>query len=508
MTDKGLPADPNRRRFFRLFAGDVASSVGSMIGVVQALQETSAEAARELLGADPAVAQGATSATPALAPTGTVDASTAGYRAPFKWDDDIIRLVDQRRLPDALTEIQVQGAADAINAINDGVVVGATVQAQIAAATLAIVASRAVTARPFARRATIRGAANAFRLSRPASAPMAAALDRMLALLETMVAEEDGAVVVATLRTEAEAIILEAADDHGAVVGHAVPVLPGGPEDQLHVMLVGSTGAMGSGTFGTALSVVATLHHEGRPVHALVPEGRPSFEGSRIAAWELRQAGVPHAILTDAAAPGCIANSEVKVVLAGADRIAANGDVIATTGTYPIALAAYAAGVPFVVCATTNAVDPAVATGDDARVEDGRPTTVLRAMGQRVPAEGTQVRNPLQELVPASLITAIVLETGAVVAPFEEPLAAALAEAAVRRSKAAGFAALVAKREAEAAGTIAPAPVDVAALRSTGPIPQPWPDGRRPNAPAKDAPAADAAAADAAAADAGGDAAG
>ena len=505
MTDKGLPADPNRRRFFRLFAGDVASSVGSMIGVVQALQETSAEAARELLGADPAVAQGATSATPALAPTGTVDASTAGYRAPFKWDDDIIRLVDQRRLPDALTEIQVQGAADAINAINDGVVVGATVQAQIAAATLAIVASRAVTARPFARRATIRGAANAFRLSRPASAPMAAALDRMLALLETMVAEEDGAVVVATLRTEAEAIILEAADDHGAVVGHAVPVLPGGPEDQLHVMLVGSTGAMGSGTFGTALSVVATLHHEGRPVHALVPEGRPSFEGSRIAAWELRQAGVPHAILTDAAAPGCIANSEVKVVLAGADRIAANGDVIATTGTYPIALAAYAAGVPFVVCATTNAVDPAVATGDDARVEDGRPTTVLRAMGQRVPAEGTQVRNPLQELVPASLITAIVLETGAVVAPFEEPLAAALAEAAVRRSKAAGFAALVAKREAEAAGTIAPAPapVDVAALRSTGPIPQPWPDGRRPNAPAKDAPAADAAAADA-----GGDAAG
>ena len=492
MTEKPIPPDPNRRRFFRLFAGDVANSVGSMIGVVQALQETSSQAARDLLS-DPAVAQAPADAPAVAAGPVDVSAANAGYRAPFRWMDDTILVVDQRRLPDVLADIEVNGAADAINAMNDGAIVGAPVQAQLAAATLAVVAMKSTGSRPFARRATIRGAANAFRLSRPASAPMGAALDRMIALLETMVGEENGEVVARVLKDEADAIISEASSDHGAVVEHMIPILPGGPDEPLHVMLVGSTGPMGSGTFGTALSAVVTMHHDGRKVHALVPEGRPGFEGSRIAAWELKQAGVPYAVLTDAAAPGCIADDEVKAILASADRIAANGDAIATAGTYPIALAAYAAGVPFLVCATTNAVDLRVLDGVDAKVEVGRQSMVLRAMGQKVAPDAAPVRNPVQELVPAQLITAIVLETGVITAPYEEPLAAAIAKAAERRAGAAGFAALLAKRAAEAAeaaaavaaGNPVPAPAahaDLAALRTPMALPQPWPDGKPPAA--------------------------
>jgi len=469
-----------------------------MLGMVQTLQQTSAEAARELLGADPVLAaRVGAAAAPAMGPA-VVDASTAGYRAPFRWDGDILRLVDQRRLPESLVDIEVTGASEAINAMNDGALLGASVQAQVAAATLAVIAGRTSQSKPFARRATIRGAANAFRLNRPGSGPMAAALDRMLALLDELGLEIPGDAVAAEFRAEAERIIAEAVEDHGALVAHAIALMPGDPGSPLHLLVPGSTGAMGGGQFGTALSVPMTMHHEGRQVHVLVPEGRPFFEGSRIAAWELRQAGVPHAVLTDAAAPGCIANDEVRVVLIGADRIAANGDVIATAGTYALALSAMASGIPFLVCATTNAVDSNVAEGADATIEEGRPTMILRAMGQRVAPDGSVVRNPLQDLVPAALVTAFALETGPVAAPFDAGLAAAVARATARRSSSRGFAALVTARTAAAEGTPgtepAPAAVDVAALRNRStyvPPAQPAsaPAGTPAGAPVAQAPA-------------------
>ncbi|HEY5630421.1 MAG TPA: hypothetical protein VIR16_13020, partial [Candidatus Limnocylindrales bacterium] len=366
--------DPHRRRFFRLFAGDVASSVGSMLGTAQSLQAESARSARELLGLGPAESAAGPMAAP-VAPSsvraqGPFLASTAGYRAPFRFEDDAVFAWDQRQLPDILQELEITGAADAINAMNDGAITGAAVQAQLAAATLALVAARAWDSRPFARRATIRGSANAFRSSRPASAQVSLALDRMLAIVDAMTIDADGKELAAELRREAEEIIIEATEDHGKIAEHVREVLPGGPESVLHVLTTGNTGAMGSGVFGTALGVITSRHHAGQPLHALVAESRPWLTGARVACWELMQAGVPHALVTDAAAPGCIAAGEVDVVLVTADRIAANGDIAAPVGTYPIALAALAAGVPFVVCVASTAIDLSVADADDLTVEE------------------------------------------------------------------------------------------------------------------------------------------
>lgn len=484
MSEPVQPPDPDRRRFFRQFAGEVVTSVGSMMGAAQTLQEHSAEAARELLGGPPPTA---TTQTTAVSRAGgpspytnagvELDASTAGWRAPFRWDGDVCRIVDQRRLPDVLVDLELRGSADTVGAISDGALVGSAAQAQVAAVTLAMVAAKAAGSRAFARRATIRGAANALRLTRPGSAAMAATLDRMLALLDEAGLETPGAEVAAALHAEAARIIGETTDDHGALVGHLISALPGGADDPLRVLVAGSTGAMGSGQFGTALSAVQALHHAGRPVHALVPEGRPGLEGSRVAAWELRQAGVPHTVVTDAAAPGIIASGEVQAVLVGADRICANGDVVATTGAYPLALACATAGTSFIVCAATTSVDIATAGGAEAAREEGRPTLVLRAGGTRVAPEGTQVRNPLQDLVPAALVTSIVTETGVLQAPLGPALAAAAATASARRSTAPGFAALLARREAAVASHVdadvtvvevapARAPVDVATLRN------------------------------------------
>jgi methylthioribose-1-phosphate isomerase len=469
------PPDPDRRRFFRVFATDVVTSVGSVIGAAQTLQQTSADAAREILGNDPTVSATALAATAAVsAPGGPVesDAASAGFRAPFRWDGDVCRVVDQRRLPDILVDLEIRTAADAVNAINDGAIVGAPVQAQVGAITLALMDAGSPTSRSFARRATIRGAANALRLTRPGSAAMAAALGRMVALLESLGPDADFAAMAAALMAEAERIIAETTDDHGAVVLNALALLPGESDAPLRVLVAGSTGAMGGGQFGTALSVVQTVHHAQRPVQALVAEGRPGFEGSRIAAWELRQAGVEHTVVTDAAGPGCIAAGEVDAVLVSAERIAANGDVLATAGTYPLALAAAAAGIPFLVCAATTTIDASLPSARVDDVEQGRPALVLRAAGSRIAPEGTTVRNPVQDLTPADLVTAIVTETGILRAPYGPAIAGALAAAAVRRAGSPGFVALLAQREAAraAADVTVPAPgpgvVDVAALRN------------------------------------------
>jgi methylthioribose-1-phosphate isomerase len=428
-TALGGTPDPDRRRFFRLFAGDVMSSVGTVLGAAQLLQQQSAEAARELLGTVPAATAPADRPGPLEQP-----AAGAGFRAPFRWDGDVCRVIDQRRLPDTLVELEVRTAAEAVNAIRDEAIVGGAAQAQLAAIALAMLAARSVTSRPFARRATLRGAANALRNTRPASAAMTSTLDRMLAVLDAFDVQAEGEAVEMALRLEAEAVIREAVDAHGAVVEQALRLLPGEPGDPLHVLTIGSTGPMGGGQLGTAASVIAAAHHAARPVHALVAETRPGFHGSRICAWELREAGVAHAVVPDAAAPGCISAGEVEVVLVGADRVAANGDLIAVAGTYPLALAASAAGIPVIVCAPTTSIDTALATGDDAFVEQGRPSSVLYAGGARVAPEGTQIRVPLQDLTPASLVTAIVTEQGAIGPPFAARLAAHVLTAAARRA--------------------------------------------------------------------------
>jgi methylthioribose-1-phosphate isomerase len=294
---------------------------------------------------------------------------------------------------------------------------------------------------------------------------MAATIERMLARLELLAVDTDGDIVATALREEAETIVFEATNDHGVLVTHGLGALPGEPDAPLHVLVAGSTGAMGSGTYGTALNIVTAAHHAGRPVEALVAEARPLFTGSRIAAWELGQAGVPYALVTDAAAPGCVAGGEVGVVLVGGDRVAANGDVVAAAGTYPLALAAAAAGVPFLVCAATTAVDLRVASGEEATIEDSRPGPVVRAAGTRVAPEASQVRSPAQDLTPAALVTLFVTEEGVLRPPFGASLAGAVDRASARRAASPGFAELV-RRATEAASEAAseaaetPAPSD------------------------------------------------
>ena len=434
-TEPTVPAaesgtDLARRRFFRQFAGEVFQAAATVVGAATVLQRQSAEAAASILNPDFARDEEATE------PADLHDAAPRGFRTPFRFADDdrTLLLVDQRRLPDALVEHPVRSAAEAAWAIRHMVVRGAPAMGQVAALSLALTAGLARNSRPYARRATLRGAARALIDARPTAVNVRWAVERVLARYEALGGiDADGDEAADAMRAEAEAIVGEATDDHGRLAEAglaALPVVEGRP---LQLLTHCNTGPLACGQFGTALGVVQAAHTAGREVHVWVDETRPYLQGARLTAWELQQAGVAHTLLPDAAAGYLLARGEVDAILVGADRIAANGDTANKVGTYPLAVLAARHGVPFFVCAPLSSVDLGTPDGAGIPIEERPADEVLLVRGQRIAPDGTAVRNPAFDVTPAELITAIVTEEGLLRPPFAAPLVNAVARRDARR---------------------------------------------------------------------------
>jgi S-methyl-5-thioribose-1-phosphate isomerase len=171
-----------------------------------------------------------------------------------------------------------------------------------------------------------------------------------------------------------------------------------------------NTGALATVDWGTALGIVRELHARGEIVSVTADETRPLLQGSRLTAFELDQLGIEHRVVVDGAGPSVIARGLADAVIVGADRIAANGDVANKIGTYPLALAAARAGVPFVVAAPESTLDPATPTGADIAIEERAEDEVLSFGGKRVAPSGSRAFNPAFDVTPADLVTAIVTE--------------------------------------------------------------------------------------------------
>jgi methylthioribose-1-phosphate isomerase len=198
----------------------------------------------------------------------------------------------------------------------------------------------------------------------------------------------------------------------------------------LEVLTHCNTGPLACGQYGTALGVVQAAHHADRPLHVWVDETRPYLQGARLTTWELRQAGVDHTLIPDGAAGSLMAAGRVDVVLVGADRIAANGDVANKLGTYPLAVLAARHGVPFYVVAPLSSVDLGTPDGRSIPIEERPGDEVVLVRGQRIAPLGTVVHNPGFDVTPGELVTAIVTEAGVLRAPYGSALQAAVARPA------------------------------------------------------------------------------
>jgi methylthioribose-1-phosphate isomerase len=248
--------------------------------------------------------------------------------------------------------------------------------------------------------------------TRPTAVNLHWALDRMLRRAESAAAA--GEDLPPALRAEAQAIWDEDRDMCRRIGEHGVGLIPAGGT----VCTICNAGALATGGIGTALAPLYLAHERGRAVHVLVPETRPLLQGSRLTAWELTRARIPCTLIGDGMIASRFRRGDVTAAFVGADRIARNGDFANKIGTYALALAARAHGVPLYVLAPTSTIDPATAEGTSIPIEERAADELAGYRGQRAAPGGVMVWNPAFDMTPADLVTAFVTDRG-VVQPSE-----------------------------------------------------------------------------------------
>ena len=183
-------------------------------------------------------------------------------------------------------------------------------------------------------------------------------------------------------------------------------------DDGARVMTHCNAGALACVGYGTAVGVIRAAHEAGRSLSVWVPETRPVLQGARLTAWELDRLGIDHRLVADVMAASLMAAGDVDCIVVGADRIAANGDVVNKIGTYALAVLASHHGIPFYVAAPTSTFDPASPDGASIPIEQRPAEEVTTIAGVRIAPEGTEVDNRAFDVTPAELVTAYVTEDG------------------------------------------------------------------------------------------------
>lgn len=334
-------------------------------------------------------------------------------RTAVRWDGRRLRVIDQTLLPSQEKWLELAGAADTAEAIGRLAVRGAPNIGIAAAYGLAM-----AIAISDGDESAITDAADLLRGSRPTAVNLAWAVDRV----QTAALAAPRAKRAPAARAEAERIHASEDAASAAIALQGADLLAGATRILTHC----NTGALACGGTGSALAVAVELAQR-TEITVLACETRPLLQGARLTIWELRRAGIPHELLVDGAAAGLMRRGEVDAVIVGCDRVAANGDVANKVGTYAHALAARAAGIPFVVAGPTSTIDASIASGDEIVIEERAAEEVRHAGGVLLTEADTPCRNPAFDVTPAQLVTALVTERGIASPPTRESIAALLA---------------------------------------------------------------------------------
>ena len=295
------------------------------------------------------------------------------------FEDGALHLLDQRALPARTEVVTARSAAEVANAIREMVVRGAPAIGCAAAYGLAL---SAATGEDFKK------ARQMLFEARPTAVNLRWALERLASVTPR---------TFDALKAEADKVLEEDLAACHAIGRFGADLVP----DRQGILTHCNAGGLATAGYGTALGVVRAALSQGKNCAVFADETRPWLQGARLTAWELLQDGIPVTLLPDVAAASLLASGKIGCVVVGADRIARNGDTANKIGTYPLALAAHAAGVPFFVAAPLSTLDSRAATGADIPIEERSPDEVTHVKGQRIAAEGVGVFNPAFDVTPA-----------------------------------------------------------------------------------------------------------
>ncbi|AZB73676.1 S-methyl-5-thioribose-1-phosphate isomerase [Synechococcus elongatus] len=334
----------------------------------------------------------------------------------IQWTGQQLRLLDQRSLPQETIYRFYDDAEGVAIAIRDMVVRGAPAIGVAAAFGLVLASQQSSTADADALRHQIAIAAETLKAARPTAVNLAWAVDRMLAAIADP--SLDAAAIQATLLSAAQQLYNEDVAVNRQIGLNAQALIP----QQANVIHHCNTGALATVDYGTALGIIRIAHEQGKQIHAYLDETRPRLQGANLSAYELQAYGVPHTVIVDGASGFLMRQRQIDCCLVGCDRVTANGDVANKIGTYNLALAAKAHGVPFYVACPVSTIDRSLATGAEIEIEerDGREITEIR--GQAIAPAGTKTWNPAFDITPAELVTAIITERGILYPPYGSAL--------------------------------------------------------------------------------------
>lgn len=325
----------------------------------------------------------------------------------MRWGGDALELLDQRRLPMHVEYVTCRSADEVAQAIRDMVVRGAPAIGCAAAFGVALEARNA---------AGLERAFDILARSRPTAVNLFWALERMRAALD---ARGAGA-----LENEALVIYEEDLAVNRAIGAHGAALVPEGARVMTHC----NAGALATAGHGTALGVIRSARDAGRRLAVIANETRPYLQGARLTAWEMVQEEIPVTLITDSMAGFLMSRGEVDLLIVGADRIAANGDVANKIGTYALAVLARRHALPFYVAAPLSTFDITLADGRAIPIEERQPGEVIGYGGTRWAPEGVGVRNPAFDVTPAELVTGLITEHGVLRPPFGPAIARLFAE--------------------------------------------------------------------------------
>jgi len=356
------------------------------------------------------------SAAPAAAPAGLAP------RDILRLGDGVVEMLDQTRLPAHAVIVRLAEWPEVVDAIRSMVVRGAPAIGIAGAMGVALAAQRAAGGDLESARAEVARAAAALRGARPTAVNLSRAVDRQADLAAGHPGPAEA--LAADLAAAARALHADEVERCERMGRHAVGLLSRGARILTHC----NAGALATGGYGTALGVVRAAFAADPTVRVVVDETRPLLQGARLTAWELEREGIPYTLIADAMAAAMMASGRVTHVVVGADRIAANGDVVNKIGTYGLAILAREHGIPMIVAAPTTTLDPSTPAGTDVVIEERAADEVrgLDLFGRPAAPEAASVVNPAFDVTPARLVSAIVSEAGVHRPPYERSLRAAL----------------------------------------------------------------------------------
>ena len=335
------------------------------------------------------------------------------------WQDDMIVMVDQRKLPGQEVYVRCRTAQEVARSIRTMVIRGAPAIGVAAAMGIALAARRSTATGTKQFAVDFQKTCDMMAATRPTAVNLFWAIDRMKkAFADGAQSGESPGELAARLEREARAIHDEDVANCRAMGSFGAHVVPDGARVLTHC----NAGALATAGYGSALGVIRAAVEQGKKIAVFADETRPFLQGARLTAWELVREGINTTVITESMAGPLMRAGEVDLVVVGADRIAANGDTANKIGTYTVAVLAHEHKVPFYVAAPLSTIDLSTPDGDQIPIEerDGREITHIGS--SRLTPEGAHIRNPAFDVTPHRYIAGIITEKGIVRPPFADGL--------------------------------------------------------------------------------------